>query len=469
MRHATILLQLLTAVPASAMQQRNLSPAVREYVRVDTVIVALTHVRIIDGTGAPAVDDQTIVIEGERIIAVGDAATTPVPGGALVLDLPGHTVIPGLVGMHDHIFYPSGGRGRQRNQLYYSAPRLYLASGVTSIRTTGSYQPFSDLNLKQSIDVGEVPGPKMHITGPYLDHVRGRVDGAGDARRLVSYWAEEGVTSFKAYQLLTRAELAAAIDEAHKRGIKVTGHLCSIGFREAAALGIDNLEHGFLTNSEWDPDKAPDVCPQGFRLKLAEVEVESEPVQATIRELVERGVAITSTLAVHECSVPNRPPLQQRFLDALAPATRAGYLTRRAQTADDPANAIYAVLLRKAMEFERAFVQAGGHLMMGLDPTGGGCALQGFGDQRGVQLLVAAGFRPVEAIRIASAHGAEFLGEGARTGTVTAGKQADLVIIEGDPSTNIADIENVTLVFKDGVGYDSAKLIASVQGSAGLN
>jgi predicted amidohydrolase YtcJ len=121
------------------------------------------------------------------------------------------------------------------------------------------------------------------------------------------------------------------------------------------------------------------------------------------------------------------------------------------------------------MAFERAFAKAGGHLQMGLDPTGGGCALFGFGDQRAVQLLVEAGFTPVEAIKIASFNGARFLGQDDRLGSIAAGKIADLVVIDGDPSRNIADIEKVVTVFKDGVGYDSAKLLEAVKGQVGMN
>ena len=119
------------------------------------------------------------------------------------------------------------------------------------------------------------------------------------------------------------------------------------------------------------------------------------------------------------------------------------------------------------MEFEYAFVRAGGLLLAGLDPTGIGGVIAGFGDQREVELLVEAGFSPVEAIHIATANGAQYLGEADRIGTIAAGKQADLVVIKGDPLQKIDDIENVEIVFKDGIGYDSAKLIESVRGMVG--
>jgi imidazolonepropionase-like amidohydrolase len=121
------------------------------------------------------------------------------------------------------------------------------------------------------------------------------------------------------------------------------------------------------------------------------------------------------------------------------------------------------------MAFERAFAKAGGLLISGTDPTGYGGVVAGFSNQREVELLVEAGFTPLEAITIATLNGAKYLGREQRVGTVAAGKQADLIVVHGDPSANIADIENVELVFKDGVGYDPAKLIASVRGKVGLN
>src|SRR6478752_833881 len=229
----------------------------RDFVKVDAPVVALTHVRVVDGTGSPARDNQTIVLANGKIQSVGDAASASVPAGAQVLDLAGHSVIPGLVMMHEHMYYttgvpqnPDGSMALpiQINQIGYSAPRLYLAGGVTSMRTAGSLEPYEDLNIKRLIDSGEMPGPKMHVTGPYLEGAHSyfaqmhELTGPDDARKTVNYWADEGVTSFKAYMNITRAELKAAIDEAHKRGIKVTGHLCSVTFHEAAALGIDNLE-----------------------------------------------------------------------------------------------------------------------------------------------------------------------------------------------------------------------------------
>jgi imidazolonepropionase-like amidohydrolase len=435
--------------------------------------MALTHVRVIDGTGAPARDDQTIVISGGKIKAIGNAETIPIPAEAKVIELRNYTVIPGLVGMHNHIFYPAG--PAHYNTLAFSAPRLYLACGVTTIRTTGSLEPYTELNLKKAINEGRVPGPKMHVTSPYLEG-RGaftlqmhELTGPEDARKMVAYWAEQGVDDFKAYTNITKAELAAAIEEVHKRGLKITGHLCSVGFREAAALGIDNLEHGILTDSEFVADKKADICPGGRQAReaLLKLNVTGPEIQETIRVLVENKVAVTSTLPVFEISVPGRPPLQQRVLDVMAQDMRIAYLTQRARVGEAGATPAPA-LLKKEMDFEREFVKAGGLLIAGPDPTGYGGVVPGFGDQRGVQLLVEAGFTPEEVIKIATHNGALYLGQLDRIGTLAAGKQADMVLIKGNPAKNIADIEKVETVFKDGIGYDSAKLIEAIRGTVGI-
>jgi len=457
----------------SAQQTTSLSPGVRAFVSLDAPVFAITHVRVIDGTGAPAREDQTVVVSGGEIVVVGASAHTGTPLGARVLEMPGHTLIPGLVGMHDHLFYPAG--GGHYNTLEFSAPRLYLACGVTTIRTTGSLEPFAELNLKKAINEGRVPGPRMHVTSPYLEgpgaftFQMNELSGPDDAVRFVQYWAAEGVDDFKCYTNIRRAELEAAIKEVHRLGLKITGHLCSIGFREAAALGLDNLEHGLAVDTEFTPGKKPDVCPptRDARASLLPLDLESEAVRAMIRDLVAHNVAVTSTLPVFEISIPGRPPLEPRVLDAMTTETKLSYLTQRARVGESK-DSPWPALLKKEMEFERAFVKAGGLLIAGPDPTGYGGVLPGFGDQRQVELLVEAGFTPVEAIRIATLNGAQYLGRQDRIGSLAAGKLADMVLVKGDPASSIADIRNVVTVFKDGVGYDPAKLLEAVRGTAGI-
>jgi imidazolonepropionase-like amidohydrolase len=472
-----IVLMLASAV---ALAAQTLSPQVRAFVKVDAPVVALTHVRVIDGTGAAARENQTIIFYKGMITAVGDDSGIYAPTGTQVIDLHGYTVIPGLVGMHDHMFYPMG--NGIFGEMAFSFPRLYLAGGVTTIRTTGSIEPYTDLELKKQIDKGETPGPKIHVTGPYLEGAGSwalqmhKLTGADDATKTVNFWLDQGVDNFKAYMFITPAELSAAVAAAHKRGAKVTGHLCSVGFREAAAIGIDDLEHGLLVDTEFFPWKKSGECPEKLDYEfISKLEVPSGPLHDMILDLVQHHVAVTSTLPVFEMFVPGRPAMQQRILDALSPDARSAVLNNKVRAGDMGAirqryhaeSSPWPAAFKKEMEFEHAFAQAGGLLLAGLDPTGMGGVIAGFGDQREVELLVEAGFTPVEAIHIATFNGAQYLNEADKIGTIAPGKQADLVVIKGDPSKQIEDIENVETVFKDGIGYDSAKLIESVRGVVG--
>jgi len=450
-----MLLSLLLAVDA----------ALQPYIRVDSKAVVLEHVRVIDGTGAPAREDQTLYLVDGRI-------AEQAPAGAQRLDLQGRTVMPGLVGMHDHLFYPMG--GGIFGEMAYSFPRLYLAAGVTTIRTAGSIEPYTDIELKKAIDAGKVPGPTIWISGPYLEgqgsfavqmHALKDTD---DARKFVNFWADQGATSFKAYNTLTRAELGAAIQAAHKRGLKLTAHLCSIGFTEAARLGIDDLEHGLLVDTEFFPGRKPDECPVPREVyeDLAKMSPTDPRLARLIAELVKRKVAITSTLAVFDAFTEEgfRRALTPAMLEAVSADTRARLL--QAHISRNPA--IWPALVKLEMAFERAFVQAGGLLMAGCDPTGNGAVLAGYGDWRDVELLVDAGFTPLEALKIHSLNGAIWLGQQDRIGSIATGKDADLVVVNGDPSTNVADIEKVEIVFKQGIGFDSKKLVESVHGLAGM-
>jgi hypothetical protein len=163
-----------------------------------------------------------------------------------------------------------------------------------------------------------------------------------------------------------------------------------------------------------------------------------------------------------------RPPIRQKALDAMTPEAREAFFYLRQRPAFLPARKTdEAMLFKRDMELERAFVAAGGLLIAGPDPTGSGDVVPGFGDQREIELLVEAGFSPLEAIKIATLNGAVYLGKEKEIGSIAAGKNADLVVIKGDPSNQISDIENVEIVFKDGVGYDSQKLLDSVKGHYG--
>ena len=479
-RHTLLAVALAGFCTASSAwtQPPQLSAQTQQYVKYAQPLLAITHVRVIDGNGTPARENQTVLLRDGLIAAIGGQVA--VPKDATVIDGSGHTLIPGLVGMHDHMFYPAPKVNPEAKEAVYpeqasSFPKLYLAGGVTTIRTTGSTEPYTDLELKKAIDAGKIPGPKMHTTGPYLEgkgsftpQMHELVD-AADATATVNYWIGEGATSFKAYMHITRAELSAAIAAAHAKHIKVTGHLCTIGFTEAADLGIDDLEHGLPVDTEFTAGKQPDICPDTKLAvaNLATMGVDDPRIQQLIQHLISKHVALTSTLPVFETFVPGRAPVDPRVLDAMLPETRTEYLQSRERIAKTP-DSPWVKVFKLEEDFEHAFVQQGGTLLAGLDPTGFGGVIAGYGDQHEVELLVEAGFTPLQAIQIATINGARFMGEDKAIGSIEAGKAADLVLINGNPAKNIKDIENVELVFKDGVGYDPAKLVKAASGTVGL-
>ena len=463
---------LLLLVPAVLMAQRPpVAPAVKQYVAVDTQIVALMHVRVIDGTGAAPKEDQTLIIRDGNIVALGPARSTKVPDGAQVMDLTGKSVIPGLVMMHEHLYYPTGPGVYGAD--YVSFSRLYLAGGVTSMRTGGNVGGYADLNLAAAIKAGNQVGPWIDATAPYVNgpspftQMYALKDSA-DARRFVAFWADAGATSFKAYMNITRAELAAAVDEAHRRGLKITGHLCSVTYREAADLGIDDLEHGFFVATDFVKDKQPDICPgQGAAgmTALGAVDPKSPEFTSLVQYLVAHHVAVTSTQTVFETVTPGQPvPPGTDVLDPVLKTQYDQLYTRVQQNTTSP----FAKLLPLDRAMELAFFRAGGLLLAGTDPTGGGGVIPGYSDQRQAELLVESGLTPLEAIKVCTLNGATYLGRADRIGSIALGKQADLVVIDGNPAATIADIAHVTLVFKQGVGYDPAKLVESVRGKVGL-
>jgi imidazolonepropionase-like amidohydrolase len=474
MRSAIFAVALLPLATRALPAQRpdSLSEEVRKYVAVDTTAIALTHATLLDGTGAESQTDQTVLIRNGRIAAVGPAAEIRVPQGVRTMDLNGHTIIPGMVGMHDHLFYTAAG-GRAV-QMSYTGPRLYLGSGVTTIRTAGGRSPYAEINLRENISRGRVPGPRIHLTAPYLTGSAGGgsmavITSPEAARRFVAYWASEGATWIKAYTDITRAELGAAIKEAHRRGVKVTGHLCSVSFKEAVAVGIDNLEHGMLTASDFNASKQPDLCPVTETGSNHEVDPRGEVARAVIQTMVKNRVSMTSTLAVYEPFVAKRPTREPRVLQAMAPEVRASYLQFRQELDSAGTGGLSESSFKGAIEFEKAFVEAGGLLGAGVDPTGVGGALAGYGDQRNYELFIEGGFTPTQAIRILTLNGARILGVDRQLGSVERGKLADIVVLKGDLGRDPTVIRNVTTVFKDGIGYDPAKLIESVKGRVGID
>lgn len=482
MRYKALLLIVVLfslAQAAFAAQGDPPSSTIAPYIALNAPIVAIEHVRVIDGTGAGPATDRTVVFAAGKIASIGPSSSASVPAGAKIVDGTNRTLMPGYVGTHNHLFtgvVPRAGMEIWREQPF-SFPILYLAAGTTTIRTTGSFEPELELHVKQAIDAGEAIGPHIDVTSPYLTGPGGgepqmvELRDAADARETVDFWADRGITSYKVYDHITHETLAAVIDEAHKRGLKVMGHLCTVGFSEAADLGIDELEHGLLVDTEFTPGKQPDKCPDqtASDRTLATIDINGAPMQAMIADLIKHHVVVSSTLPVFTSFAPQGPPRDTDAIsmDLLAPEQRAMVTNITARIKKSARLANFYALVQKEMQFERAFVAAGGVLSAGPDPSGYGRVIAGPGDWQDLQLLVQAGFTPVQAIHIASQDGAIALGRADSIGTLQAGKNADAILVRGDPSANINDVENVEVVFKDGVGYDSKKLFAAVRGLVG--
>ncbi|MEM7416257.1 MAG: amidohydrolase family protein [Gemmatimonadota bacterium] len=466
---AVAALSIASAVPGSVSAQayEELSDPVREFVSVSADHVVIRDVVLIDGTGAPTRTGMAIEVRDGRIASVGTTSEVGVPAGAEVVDGRGQTAIPGLVMLHEHLFYPSGQARYNTNEI--SFPPLYLAGGVTMMRTGGSVDTYTDLRVAQHVEEGRVAGPHMDITGPYLEGPNGfvrampQLSTPEQARTHVNFWIDQGVTSFKAYNLIRRATLGAAIEAAHARGVKVTGHLCSITYREAADLGIDNLEHGFFAATDWVEGKPPDRCPRGASRTYLELDLDSPAFTDLVDHLVERGVALTSTLNVVERRAPDRPAPPEGAQTAMLPQ-----LQERVMAALGRGGETSRELLEKYMAMEKAFYDAGGHLVVGTDPTGAGDVVPGYANQRSLQLLVEMGLSVEQAVEVATLNGARYLERHDEIGSIEVGKRADIVLMTGDPTEDVEAFRAMTTVFKDGVGYDSAALFLSVRGWVGV-
>ncbi|HTI10412.1 MAG TPA: amidohydrolase family protein [Puia sp.] len=492
MRKVTLLLTLLCNFSWQSRAQTGapapyFTPQVKAYIKDSAATTFITDVTIIDGTGGPVKTHQTIVMDNGLIRQIGNAGDIKVPAGSgsdgssgsspgrtTVLNGTGKTVIPGLVMLHEHLYYtlPMDNYFNVA-EMPSSFPRMYLAGGVTTSRTTGSIEPQTDLALRRMIGEGKVMGPDMDVTAPYIERAGfdipsiNIIKDTAEAATSVNFWADKGCTSFKMYMHITRGDLRNVVREAHKRGLKVTGHLCSVTFREAAEIGIDDLEHGFMASSDFDSDKKPDSFDYpAAHQALQSLPVNSPKMKSLIELLVSKHVALTSTLPVFE-PVTGREMIQGGGEAAVLPQVKEWVITqyKRRENKDSAA----ADLFRLELAWEKQFYDAGGLLVAGTDPTGSGRTIAGYANYREIELLVEGGFTITQAIRICTLNGALYLGREKEIGTLAPGKHADLVLINGDLSQDIRNIRKTEIVFKNGVGFDSQKIFASVKEKIGIN
>ena len=483
MKKSTILFIIICLFTVTSFAQTKFSAETNKYIDYNDPVTVFKDALLIDGTGSAAKPHQTVIISNGKIDWIGDDAKANIPKDAKTIDLNGKALMPGLVMTHEHMYISAFSRTPQNlnlRQVAVTFPRLYLACGATTIRTAGSIEPYSDLRIKKDIDAGIVPGPSIDLSAPYLEgkeaifQQMNELKGPEDAIKFVNYWADQGFTSFKGYMGIDQPTLKAAIDAAHKRHLKVTAHLCAVTYREAAEMGIDHLEHGFFVSTDFVKGKIENACPVDNTQSLSELNPESDSVKSLMKFLINKKVGITSTLAVFEDYSAKEPPPSDDLLSMFSPDNRDFFLKQFASFESvkarfPQASTFYNNAFTNCTKMEKMFYDMGGLLSVGTDPTGDGGIIAGLGNWRAIELLVKAdGFTPLEAIKIATLNGAITLGFEKNIGTIEVGKNADLLIVDGDPSKNISDIRKVEWVFKNGVGYDSKKMFESVRGMVGF-
>ena len=449
------------------------SESVKQFIEVPDSIVAITNVKIIDGTGGPALNNQDIVLVKNRIQSFGASGKISIPKNARIINGSGKTLIPGLIMLHEHLFYAKPFDGNYKAiHMTYTFPKMYLAGGVTTMRTAGSIEANADLNIKNLINQGRMTGPKMDVSTPHIEREAfipqvQSLYGNESPERMVDYWADKGVTSVKVYNNITKDDLSRIIKAAHARNIKVTGHLCSITYREAADLGIDNLEHGFMASADFIKDKKENQCDNGrLYQSLLNLDENSAGLKELMHYLIKKNITLTYTPTVFE-PYTNREVIPGGGLVALAP-----YLKEQIQGIYDQyvnKDSMQERSFKKEMKRIKQFYSMGGKLVVGTDPTGAGRTIAGYSNQRMIELLTETGFTVTEAIKIATLNGAVYLGIENETGSIKEGKTADLVLIDGDLEKDVSNIRKMELVFKDGIGFNSKKIFASVKGKLGLD
>jgi len=456
---------------------RGLAEDISRYVVEKDPVIAFTQALLIDGTGAAPLANRTVIIANGRITQIARDGAVQIPEGARVIPLAGKALLPGWVALHEHLFHSTTWKDPfVANDQPVSFPKLYLAAGVTSARTGGSVDPYADLGIKRGIADGTSVGPDFDLTAPYLEghppalpQLRALAS-AEDAREHVRFWAGRGFTSFKAYMHIQPDHLRAAVDEAHRLGLKITAHLCSVTYREAAEMGIDQIEHGFLETTDFIPDKAPGQCDSMAQVRsTADLAVDDKRVQSLFAHLIKHDVTLTSTLATYSRMYGMLPPLDASeiaFMDKNSVDNYHESMERTAKDASSPVGLLLQQMTGVNMALEAAFWRAGGRLTIGSDAVPPG-SIAGNEDLTSMELLVKAGIPPLNVIQIATENGAKAMGLADDRGTIAVGKRADLLIIDGNPATDIGDIRKIQTVFKNGVGYDPVALRKSVMGLIG--
>ena len=434
------LLALLFAGASSAFHR----PVAPGLVRPASGVVALVGGTVIDGTGAGARPACTVIIEGDRIMAVGE--DVPVPEGAEVVDVTGHSIVPGLIDVHGHLYANLAG---QMKTLLVPFARLYLAGGVTTVFSPGDEDPEETVEFREAQRAGEESGTRVYTAGPYFNHVDaggigGLTDGvsnAEEARELMLEWGGR-IDGVKVYTDITPEEFAAVVEEADAFGLRVTGHLGSLTAGQAIDMGIDRLEHGLYAMSEFGRPRSDRPFDMEYMEGLASIDFESGAAAELIEKIVDKKIVLDPTIVILEALFDGPIELVEDWERYLAPQTaeRLAVMEQvfegmRRAAAEDPAawDEVVDAVLDKQRELVRRVHEAGGMVVGGTDPVFVE-VLPGYGMHREAEHFVMAGMTELEAIQACTGNAALALGLEDDLGTVAPGKLADLVVVEGDPS-----------------------------------
>lgn len=476
-RPQTLLLTLLLLIVPQLGFGQQFSNQVTDFIAIQDSMVVIKNVTVIDGTGNAVRYNQDIIVQNKRITSVGNTGEVNIPENVRIIDGTGKTVIPGLIMMHEHLFHAKPVLGMYKAvHMTNTFPQLYLAGGVTTMRTAGSLEASSDLNLKNLIAQGKRLGPDIDVSTPHIER-EGRVGdyiaqlqslyGGENIENWLNYWFDKGITSVKVYNNFTKDDLREIIRVSHANNIKVTGHICSITYQEAAEMGIDNLEHSFMAATDFVPNKPENECVYGTQA-LDNLDENDPKLLDLMRLLIERNVTLTYTPNVFE-PFTDREVIPGGGEVALAPYFLEQMQNIYNQSINTERDSLDLISFKKEMKRVMKYHSMGGNIVVGTDPTGSGKTIAGYSNQRLIELLIETGFSIEEAIKLATLNGAAYLGIENETGTIEAGKEADLILIEGDLSKDVSNIRKMEIVFKDGIGFDSKRIFESVKGRVGLH
>jgi imidazolonepropionase-like amidohydrolase len=414
--------------------------------------IVLHNARIVDVEKGIVLEGYSIIIANGKITKVEKTKKLSVPKTITVVDMTGKTILPGLVMLHEHMNYFSGQAVWDHHPV--SFPKLFLAAGVTTLRTAGAENPMYDLNLKRRIDKGLAVGPRMFVTGPMFNDSSGGflgdfiISNYTEARKATAFWADMGCTSFKVYSDISREALRGVIEEAHSRGLMVTGHLGKMSCTQAVNLGIDNIEHGFAS------------CSSELLFafdSIWTIHQDDKRVQDLIDLLVKKRVVLTVT-PFSDSDFSDTTTLEYLSLDEKERIKE--FIKNKPPFVPKEVND------RQLRPLEKIYVKKGGHIVLGADAADFGI-IPGFQNHNVLISMVKAGWSPLDVIKMATIDGARFLRVEGELGSIKVGKVADLIVVSGKPDQTIEDIKNVEIVFHNGIGYNSKLLRNRVKGLVG--